>query len=197
MIRYHALALSAASLAVAATVAALTLNPPSTPRRDPRPDALSLPPLSSAAQNAQNQLTAGLHAMAALQSLTREPPPASRADASPLLATPAPGTAVAGAVQLPQRSLQVFLHSLADDRTIVALDGQLVERGSRLSEGGRVGAARPFELHIIETQGRQRLDMAVQRLSVGTLRWSDGTPASVATPSFRRPGPGARPEATP
>ena len=190
MIRYYALALCGVSAAVLAAVGWGALQADARRLPPPALDALELRPLTPAAE-ANQELAAGLQAIARLQSgevLKGQGP-------APALALPAPGTEVAGSVQMPRRSMSLYLESLADDRHIVSVDERVVQPGSRLSEGGRLVRVQPYQALISEAQGRQRLDMSVDRLGVGTLRWPDGTPASVATQAYRQGPTPAKPEA--
>lgn len=194
MIRYYAVALCGLSVAVLGAVAWTVSQTDDRRLSLPLGDSLELRPLSPTALAHQNSLAQGLQAMARLQSgevlQGRSPAPA--------LALPAPGTAVADSVQMPRRSLSLYLESMADERHLVSVDGRVVGAGSRLAEGGRVARVQPYQVLITEAQGRQRLDMAVERLTVGTLRWSDGTPASVTSQAYRQgstPPAEARPEA--
>jgi len=182
MIRYLALALSGTAVATAAAVALWGFKADARSPRTPQPEALALKPLSPESQSNQKRLSQGLEAMTALATVTARPVIA----ATPPLALPEPGTAVAGSMQMPTRSMQLFLESLSDERNIVIIDDQLVTRGSRLPEHGRVSAIQPYRASINEIQGHQRLELNVERLAVGTLRWADGTPASVATQVFHR-----------
>lgn len=191
MIRYYALGLCGVSAALLLAVGWGAVQADARRLPPPPRDALELRPLTPADLANQERLAAGLQAIARLQSgevLQGQGP-------APALALPAPGTEVAGSVQMPRRSLSLYLESLADDRHIVSVDERLVQPGSRLSEGGRLARVQPYQVLITEAQGRQRLDLSVDRLSVGTLRWPDGTPASVATQAYRQGSPAPRTEA--
>jgi hypothetical protein len=183
MIRYLALALSGTAVATAAVVALWSFKADARPTRTPQPEALALKPLGPEARSSQQRLSQGLEAMTGLAALSQP----VKVVTAPPIALPQPGTAVAGSVQMPTRSMQLFLESLAEDRNIVAIDERLVQVGSRLPEQGRVKAIQPYRVSITEVQGRQSLDLNVERLAVGTLRWSDGTPASIATQTFQKP----------
>jgi hypothetical protein len=185
MIRYYAVSLCGLSAAVLAAVAWTVV--PSDDRRSmlPQRDALELRPLGPSARLQQDSLASGLRAMARLESGEV----LSGGSSTPALALPAPGSAVVDSVQMPRRSLSVFLESLSDERQVVSVDDRIVQAGSRLSEGGRITRVQPYQVTITEAQGRQRLDIGTERLEVGTLRWADGTPASVSTQAYRQSAP--------
>lgn len=156
-----------------------------------RPVAMELASLPSALQTDQARVAEALGAMSRLQAQ------ASRQgrDAQNLLALPAPGSELVGSVQMPVRALSVHLDNLSTESQTVVIDGHLVQRGSRLGQGGRVSRVRSNEAVVTEQLGRQTLTIPVKELRVGTLRWADGTPASVNTQEFRAGLPGSQPTA--
>lgn len=157
-----------------------------------RPVTLELAPLAAALQTEQARVADALGAMSRLQAQATSQ---QGREAQPLLALPAPGSELVGSVQMPARALSVHLDNLSTESQTVVIDGQLVQRGSRLGDGGRVTRVRPHEAVVTEQLGRQTLTLPVNELRVGTLRWADGTPASVNTQEFRAGLPGSQPAA--
>jgi hypothetical protein len=191
MTKYRALGLVVIALGVLGVTAWSLVDATSNVRLPRDVDVPSLKPLAATMADEQKRLKEGEQAMTqlALQA------PAPKASA-PLVALPVPGSAVAGSVQMPSRSMSLFLESIQDERDIVILDDQKVQVGSRLPEGGRVTKVEPYQVTVHERQGVQRLELPVERLQVGTLRWADGTPASVASQVYRNgPPPAAKVEA--
>ena len=147
-----------------------------------RPVVMELAPLPTALQGDQAQMVEAIGAMSRLQTQTFKPDPAMQQ----LLAVPAPGVALADSIQMPARSMSVHLENLATNAPAsVVIDGRLVRHGTPLGGGGRVAEVRPNGTVVIEKLGRQTLSLPLSQLRVGTLRWADGTPASISTQQFR------------
>lgn len=122
-----------------------------------------------------------------LQASTQGAPPQT------LITLPAPGRAIEGSVQMPERSLSLHLDNLGAETQKVVIDGHLVHQGAQLDNGGRVAHVKPNEVLVTEQLGRQTLALPLSELRVGTLRWPDGSLASVATQEFKTGVPGALP----
>lgn len=154
-----------------------------------RPPVMELAPLPAALRSDQARVAEAFGAMERVQAR------AARAGTDPLslIALPVPGTEVVGSVQMPRRSLSLHLDDLASETQSVIVDGRLGRRGSRLEEGGRVVQVRPGEVVVSERLGRQTLTLPTSELRVGTLRWADGSLASINTQEFRAGLPGGQP----
>lgn len=184
MTKYWALGLSGTAVVVLTVAGWSVFDAISSRQMPPRMDAPELKPLSPKMVDDQQRLSDGIKALARL----------GQGDValvvpSPLVAIPVPGSDVVGSVQMPRRSMSLFLESLHDERDIVILDEQKVQVGARLPEGGRLTKVQPYKVTVRETQGQQRLELPLEQLQVGTLRWADGTPASVATQVYRNGPP--------
>ncbi len=110
-----------------------------------------------------------------------------------LLPLPAPGVDLTDSLQMPKRSLSLHLENLVNNTQSVTIDGRLAQRGTRLDDGGRVSQIRPHSAVVTEQLGRQTLALPIPELRVGTLRWADGSPASVNTQQFRSDVVGIQP----
>ena len=151
-----------------------------------RPVMTELAPLPLALRTDQARVADAFDAMARVQAQ------AARAGTDPqgLIALPLPGSEVVGSVQMPRRSLSLHLDDLAAERQSVVIDGQLARRGTRLEGGGRVVRVDSNEAVVTERLGRQKLTLPSDELRVGTLRWADGSLASINTQEFRAGVPG-------
>lgn len=151
-----------------------------------RPVMTELAPLPLALRTDQARVADAFDAMARVQAQ------AARAGTGPqgLIALPLPGSEVVGSVQMPRRSLSLHLDDLAAERQSVVIDGQLARRGTRLEGGGRVVRVDSNEAVVTERLGRQKLTLPSDELRVGTLRWADGSLASINTQEFRAGVPG-------
>ena len=89
--------------------------------------------------------------------------------------------------------MSLHLDDLAAETQAVVIDGQLAQQGARLEGGGRVVRVRPNEALVTERLGRQKLTLPEDELRVGTLRWPDGSLASINTQQFRAGLPGGQP----
>ncbi len=154
-----------------------------------RPMTTELAPLPPALRKDQARVADAFGAMERIQAQ------ASSAGTDPLglIALPVPGSEVVGSVQMPRRSLSLHLDDLAMDRQSVVIDGQLTRQGARLEGGGRVVRVKPTEAVVTERLGRQTLTLPSGELRVGTLRWADGSLASINTQEFRAGLPGGQP----
>ncbi len=154
-----------------------------------RPMTTELAPLPPALRKDQARVADAFGAMERIQAQ------ASSAGTDPLglIALPVPGSEVVGSVQMPRRSLSLHLDDLAIDRQSVVIDGQLTRQGARLEGGGRVVRVKPTEAVVTERLGRQTLTLPSGELRVGTLRWADGSLASINTQEFRAGLPGGQP----
>ena len=151
-----------------------------------RPVMTELAPLPLALRTDQARVADAFDAMARVQAQ------AARAGTDPqgLIALPLPGSEVVGSVQMPRRSLSLHLDDLAAEKQSVVIDGQLARRGTRLEGGGRVVRVDSNEAVVTERLGRQKLTLPSDELRVGTLRWADGSLASINTQEFRAGVPG-------
>ena len=151
-----------------------------------RPVMTELAPLPLALRTDQARVADAFDAMARVQAQ------AARAGTGPqgLIALPLPGSEVVGSVQMPRRSLSLHLDDLAAEKQSVVIDGQLARRGTRLEGGGRVVRVDSNEAVVTERLGRQKLTLPSDELRVGTLRWADGSLASINTQEFRAGVPG-------
>ena len=154
-----------------------------------RPMGMELAPLPAALRNDQKRVMDAFDAMSRIQSQTSS----GATDTLGLIALPVPGSDVVGSVQLPRRSMSLHLDDLAAETQAVVIDGQLAQQGARLEGGGRVVRVRPNEALVTERLGRQKLTLPEDELRVGTLRWPDGSLASINTQQFRAGLPGGQP----
>ena len=154
-----------------------------------RPLTMELAPLPASLRNDQARVVDAFDALSRIQSQ------ASRAGTDPLalIALPVPGSDVVGSVQMPRRSMSLHLDDLAAETQAVVIDGQLARHGARLQGGGRVVRVHPNEAWVTERLGRQKLTLPEDELLVGTLRWPDGSLASINTQQFRAGLPGGQP----
>ncbi|MFY3386658.1 hypothetical protein [Paracidovorax sp. MALMAid1276] len=146
-----------------------------------RPVITELAPLPPALRSDQARVVNAFGAMERIQAQASSP----GTNPLSLIAQPLPGSAVAGSIQMPSRSLSLHLDDLAAERQTVVIDGQLARQGARLEGGGRVVRVRPSEAVVTERLGRQTLTLPEGDLRVGTLRWADGSLASVNSQEFR------------
>lgn len=102
-----------------------------------------------------------------------------------LVALPVPGSDVEGSLQMPRRSMSLYLDIPATRRQAAVIDGNLVKPGMQLSDGGRVTRLHSNEAVVRERLGQQTLALPEASLRIGTLRWPDGTLASTYTQKFR------------
>lgn len=154
-----------------------------------RPLAMELSPLPLALRNDQARVVDAFGAMSRIQTQTAS----SGTDPQRLIALPVPGSDVVGSVQMPRRSLSVHLDNLGAETQSVVIDGHLARQGTRLDGGGRVVRVRPNEAVLTERLGRQTLVLPTDEMRVGTLRWPDGSLASINTQEFRTGLPGGQP----
>ena len=154
-----------------------------------RPIVSELAPLPPALRNEQSRVVDAFDAMARVQAQ------AARAGTDPLglIALPVPGSEVVGSVQMPRRSLSLHLDDLSAETQSVVIDGRLLRQGARLDGGGRIARVRPNEAVVVERLGRQTLTLPEGELRVGTLRWADGSLASVNSQEFKAGLPGGQP----
>ena len=151
-----------------------------------RPMTVELAPLPTALRTDQERVTEAFGAMSRIQAQTTT----AGTDPQRLIALPVPGSDVVGSVQMPRRSLSLHLDDLAAEKQSVVIDGQLARRGTRLEGGGRVVRVDSNEAVVTERLGRQKLTLPSDELRVGTLRWADGSLASINTQEFRAGVPG-------
>lgn len=154
-----------------------------------RPLVTELAPLPAALRTDQARVMDAFDAMARIQAKAATP----GVDPLSLIALPAPGREIVGSVQMPSRSLSLHLDDLATDRQSVVVDERLARQGTRLTEGGRIAKVQPNEVLVTERLGRQKLTLPTSELRVGTLRWPDGSLASVNTQEFKAGVPGTPP----
>ena len=153
-----------------------------------RPVMTELSPLPAALRTDQTRVAEAFDAMARVQAQTAR----VGTDPQGLIALPLPGSDVVGSVQLPRRSLSLHLDDLAAETQSVVIDGRLARKGTRLEGGGRVVSVQPNEAVVTERLGRQTLTLPSGELRVGTLRWADGSLASINTQEFRAGVPGGQ-----
>lgn len=151
-----------------------------------RPLAVELTPLPVALRTDQARVVDAFGAMSRIQAQASS----TGTDPLVLIALPMPGSDVVGSVQMPRRSLSLHLDDLAAETQSVVIDGRLARQGSRLAEGGRVARVGPNEALVVERLGRQTLTLPTGELRVGTLRWPDGSLASINTQEFKAGLPG-------
>lgn len=154
-----------------------------------RPLTMELSPLPVALRNDQARVVDAFGAMSRIQTQTAS----AGTDPQRLIALPVPGSDVVGSVQMPRRSLSVHLDNLGAETQSVVIDGHLARQGTRLDGGGRVVRVRPNETVVTERLGRQTLVLPTDEMRVGTLRWPDGSLASINTQEFRAGLPGGQP----
>lgn len=154
-----------------------------------RPLTMELSPLPLALRNDQARVVDAFGAMSRIQTQTAS----AGTDPQRLIALPVPGSDVVGSVQMPRRSLSVHLDNLGAETQSIVIDGHLARQGTRLDGGGRVVRVRPNEAVVTERLGRQTLVLPADEMRVGTLRWPDGSLASVNTQEFRTGLPGGQP----
>lgn len=122
------------------------------------------------------ELDAVQRSLAAIARLGRNMEQPAEAPSSSLIGQPlTKGEAGEGGPELPRRQLTVLLES-AQGRSAV-IDGQLVRKGDRLPEGGRVLNLRPNGVLLAEKQGRQALEIPAGKVRIGTVSSpvNDGT----------------------
>lgn len=100
-----------------------------------------------------------------------------------LLALPPLGAPGAGGPTMPHREVTLLARSGDDD--IAVVDGQLVRRGARLHDGGRLSRLQDDHVVVTEKQGRQTLSLPLTQLRVGTLRAPDAVPTTAARQQFK------------
>lgn len=154
-----------------------------------RPLTMELSPLPLALRNDQARVVDAFGAMSRIQTQTAS----AGTDPQRLIALPVPGSDVVGSVQMPRRSLSVHLDNLGSETQSVVIDGHLARQGTRLDGGGRVVRVRPNAAVVTERLGRQTLVLPADEIRVGTLRWPDGSLASINTQEFRAGLPGGQP----
>lgn len=154
-----------------------------------RPLVMELAPLPPALRTDQERMVQAFGAMERIQTQSTR----QGIDPQSLIALPAPGREIEGSVQMPVRSLSLHLDNLANDTESVVIDDRLIRQGARLEGGGRLVRVRPNEVVITERLGRQKLTLPTNELRVGTLRWPDGSLASVNTQEFKAGVPGTPP----
>lgn len=146
-----------------------------------RGPVMELMPLVPALRTDQARVLQAFGAMERVQLQASGPDPQPQ----PLITLPAPGRPIEGSVQMPARSLSLHLDNLGAETQMVVIDGHLVRQGAQLEQGGRVKQVQPHEVLVTEQLGRQTLALPLSELRVGTLRWPDGSLASVATQEFK------------
>ena len=151
-----------------------------------RPLTIELAPLPVALRNEQARVVESFGAMSRIQTQ------AFRAGTDPqsLIALPVPGSDVVGSVQMPRRSLSLHMNDLGTDKQTVVVDDRLAHQGARLQDGGRITRVEPNQVVVTERLGHQTLTLPDAGLRVGTLRWPDGSLASINTQQFRAGVPG-------
>lgn len=154
-----------------------------------RPIVTELAPLPPALRNDQARVVNAFDAMSRIQAQAAS----AGTDPLGLIALPVPGSEVVGSVQLPRRSLSLHLDDLSAETQSVVIDGNLARQGARLDGGGRIVRVRPNEAVVTERLGRQTLTLPQGDLRVGTLRWADGSLASVNSQEFKAGLPGGQP----
>ena len=146
----------------------------------PRLQAAELRPLPDKALADQKQVSATLDTLAQFsdrQAFARE------ANEMTLLALPPLGAPGAGGPTMPVREVTLLAHTSDGDLAVV--DGLLVRKGARLSDGGRLSRLNDDSVVVSEKQGRQTLRLQVQQLRVGTLRTPMAGPATAAEQHFK------------
>ncbi|MDP4077911.1 hypothetical protein [Acidovorax sp. A1169] len=151
-----------------------------------RPPEMALAALPEALRTDQAKVMDAFGAMARVQQQAA----AQGVDPQSLIALPAPGREIVGSVQMPRRSLSLHLDDLAGETQSVVIDDRLARQGTWLAEGGRITRVEPNKVVISERLGRQTLTLPETGLRVGTLRWPDGSLASINTQQFKAGVPG-------
>lgn len=142
-----------------------------------------LPPLPALEEEARAALALAPRVEAALVRWERtDPVPLSRS--APVIAQAVAGGASAESPTMPQRQLLLVLQGPDDAGLVALLDGRLVRSGERLEQGGRVLRIETDRVELAERLGRQTLTLPRDSVRVGTVRWPDGRPASVATRDY-------------
>lgn len=155
-----------------------------------RPPEMSLAALPEALRTDQARVAEAFDAMARVQKQAS----GRGVDPQTLIALPAPGREIVGSVQMPVRSMSLHLDNLAADTQTVVIDDRLARQGARLPEGGRLTKVEPNRVVISERLGRQTLTLPEVGLRVGTLRWPDGSLASISSQQFKAGVPGTAPD---
>lgn len=150
------------------------------------PALLELTPLPPALRTDQARVMEAFDGIARIQAQAAS----GGTDPQTLIALPAPGLEIEGSVQMPARSLSLHLDNLAAETQAVVIDGRLLRQGARLEGGGRVVQVKPNEVLLAERLGRQKLSLPTNELRVGTLRWPDGSLASINMQEFKAGVPG-------
>lgn len=151
-----------------------------------RPPVMELSPLPMALRTEQARVADAFDAMARIQ----EQAAGRGVDPQSLIVLPEPGREIVGSVQMPRRSLSLHIDELNGDKQTVVVDDRLARQGARLLDGGRIAKVAPNGVVITERLGRQTLTLPNAELRVGTLRWPDGSLASINTQQFRAGVPG-------
>lgn len=146
-----------------------------------RPLVTELVPLPLSFRNDQARVMAAFDSIQLIQTHSI----ALGVEPQKLIALPIPGSEVMGSIQMPRRSMSLYLDDLVSETQTVVIDGQLVRKGAKLQDGGRVVQVKPNEVVVTERLGKQKLSLLEQSLHVGTLRWPDGSLASINTQQFR------------
>lgn len=155
-----------------------------------RPVMIELAPLSPVTLAEQSKVAEALEAM---RRMAPGKEVVKTASVIGLLSVPAPGTQQIGSLQMPQRSMSLHLEDVLTRKQIVVIDSHLVQLGDRLVDGGLVLRVNPNEAIVSETDGKQILMLPLEDMRVGTLRWADGSPASINTREFKPGLPGSLP----
>lgn len=155
-----------------------------------RPPEMALAPLPEALRTDQARVMEAFGAMDRIQKMADS----QGVDPQTLIAQPPPGREIVGSVQMPMRSMSLHLDNLAAETQSVVIDDRLARQGARLSDGGRITRVEPNKVVISERLGRQTLTMPETGLRVGTLRWPDGSLASINTQQFKAGVPGTAPD---
>lgn len=187
--KYAALMLNALALALLGwgLFALYGLLTPRVPQA--RVPMVELAPLPARVATDRKQVAATLDAIARIDERMRTLAPVS---ARPLVALPAVGTPGAAGPTMPLRSLTMLMRQ--GDEFVAMVDNQLVRRGDRLRDGGRVLKIDAGQVVVREASGRQTLSVPTDRLRVGTLRALEAPDATAAQRQFNAPAavvPGA------
>lgn len=188
--KYAALLLNAIAVALLAWAlyGVMQLMQARTPNA--RAPEMALAPLPEALRTDQTRVVDASEAMARIQKQAS----GQGVDPQTLIAQPAPGREIVGSVQMPVRSLSLHLDNLAAETQSVVIDDRLARQGARLPEGGRITRVEPNKVVVSERLGRQTLTLPETGLRVGTLRWPDGSLASINTQQFKAGVPGTAPD---
>lgn len=160
---------------------------PKTSVRSAHPMTVELLPLPVALRSDQVHVVDAFDAMSRIQTQAARP----GTDPLTLIALPIPGSDVVGSLQMPRRSMSLYLDNYVAETQTVVIDDQLAQQGTRLQNGGKVARVGPNGVIVTESLGRQKLALPEADLRIGTLRWPDGSLASVNTQQFRAGPPGA------